>query len=189
MPARLSGSGLRARAPAAASAERTSPGPARARAGQEDYDRLRPLSYSNTDVFIVAFSLVSRISLANVLEKWAPELREHSVRTGARAVSARLGVGVGIGAPSFRSPPSAPSDTSALPLGAPPRAPVPLPLRSVASQPGTPLVLVGTKLDLRSQSSAHAADHVPTHEVRAAPVRILMHASAAHLGSERAGSR
>ncbi|KAJ1619598.1 P-loop containing nucleoside triphosphate hydrolase protein [Pavlovales sp. CCMP2436] len=27
---------------------------------QEEYDRLRPLSYPNTDVFIVAFSLVSQ---------------------------------------------------------------------------------------------------------------------------------
>ena len=31
-------------------------------AGQEDYDRLRPLSYPQTDVFLVAFSLISRPS-------------------------------------------------------------------------------------------------------------------------------
>jgi len=37
--------------------------------GQEDYDRLRPLSYPQTDVFIVAFSLVSPISLENVEAK------------------------------------------------------------------------------------------------------------------------
>ena len=33
-------------------------------AGQEDYDRLRPLSYPQTDVFLVAFSLISRPSCA-----------------------------------------------------------------------------------------------------------------------------
>ncbi|KAL1525542.1 hypothetical protein AB1Y20_020397 [Prymnesium parvum] len=44
-------------------------------AGQEDFDRLRPLSYSNTDVFIVCFSLVNPISLMNVRQKWIPELR------------------------------------------------------------------------------------------------------------------
>ena len=28
-------------------------------AGQEDYDRLRPLSYPQTDVFLICFSVVS----------------------------------------------------------------------------------------------------------------------------------
>lgn len=50
-------------------------------AGQEDYDRLRPLSYPNTDVFIVAFSLVSPISLENVEAKWVPELQHYSPNT------------------------------------------------------------------------------------------------------------
>jgi GTPase SAR1 family protein len=50
------------------------------RAGQEDFDQLRPLSYSNTDVFLVTFSLVSRTSLENVREKWVPELRHYQVR-------------------------------------------------------------------------------------------------------------
>ena len=38
-------------------------------AGQEDYDRLRPLSYPQTDVFLVCFSVVSPSSLENVKEK------------------------------------------------------------------------------------------------------------------------
>ena len=40
-------------------------------AGQEDYDRLRPLSYPQTDVFLVAFSLTCRWSFASVKAKWA----------------------------------------------------------------------------------------------------------------------
>ena len=46
-------------------------------AGQEDYDRLRPLSYPQTDVFLVAFSLISRPSFENVKAKWFPELKHH----------------------------------------------------------------------------------------------------------------
>ena len=46
-------------------------------AGQEDYDRLRPLSYPQTDVFLVCFSVASPSSLDNVLVKWVPEIRHH----------------------------------------------------------------------------------------------------------------
>ncbi len=38
-------------------------------AGQEDYDRLRPLSYPQTDVFLVCFSVVAPASFENVKEK------------------------------------------------------------------------------------------------------------------------
>jgi len=46
-------------------------------AGQEDYDRLRPLSYPQTDVFLVCFSVTSPSSFENVKEKWFPEVRHH----------------------------------------------------------------------------------------------------------------
>jgi Ras-related C3 botulinum toxin substrate 1 len=46
-------------------------------AGQEDYDRLRHLSYPNSDAFLLAFSLVSPTSLENVESKWYPELQHH----------------------------------------------------------------------------------------------------------------
>ncbi|KAH9399038.1 Rho GTPase [Tyrophagus putrescentiae] len=50
-------------------------------AGQEDYDRLRPLSYPQTDVFLVCFSVVSPSSFENVREKWVPEITHHCQKT------------------------------------------------------------------------------------------------------------
>ena len=46
-------------------------------AGQEDYDRLRPLSYPQTDVFLICFSIASPASLENVKAKWYPEVSHH----------------------------------------------------------------------------------------------------------------
>ena len=55
-------------------------------AGQEDYARLRPLSYANTNIFLICFSLESRASLKNVKQKWIPELHKydkaHQNKTG-----------------------------------------------------------------------------------------------------------
>lgn len=48
-----------------------------ATAGQEDYDRLRPLSYPQTDVFLVCFSIISPASFENVKAKWYPEVNHH----------------------------------------------------------------------------------------------------------------
>jgi Ras-related C3 botulinum toxin substrate 1 len=45
-------------------------------AGQEDYKKFRPLSYPQTDVFMICFSLVSQTSLENVETNWVPELKE-----------------------------------------------------------------------------------------------------------------
>jgi len=47
-------------------------------AGQEDYDRLRPLSYPQTDVFLVCFSVISGSSFENVKTKWVPEIQHHA---------------------------------------------------------------------------------------------------------------
>ena len=44
-------------------------------AGQDAYDRLRPLSYPDTDVLIVCFSADSPDSLYNAFDKWVPEVR------------------------------------------------------------------------------------------------------------------
>jgi len=68
-------------------------------AGQEDYDRLRPLSYPQTDVFLICYSIMNNASFENVQAKWQPEIGHHS--------------------------------------------------------PGTPIILVGTKLDLRNDQEAN----------------------------------
>ncbi|XP_050406790.1 ras-like GTP-binding protein RHO isoform X2 [Patella vulgata] len=49
-------------------------------AGQEEYDRLRPLSYSNNDVVLMCFSLDNKDSLDNVSEKWKPEVSHYMPR-------------------------------------------------------------------------------------------------------------
>jgi small GTP-binding protein len=45
-------------------------------AGQEDYRKFRPLSYPETDVFMICFSLVAQTSLDNVETVWIPELKQ-----------------------------------------------------------------------------------------------------------------
>ncbi|KAF5446100.1 hypothetical protein F2P56_031756 [Juglans regia] len=47
-------------------------------AGQEDYNRLRPLSYRGADIFLLCFSLISRPSFENIAKKWVPELRHYA---------------------------------------------------------------------------------------------------------------
>ena len=49
-------------------------------AGQEDYDRLRPLSYPQTDVFLICFSLVSPPSYENVRTKVCSPSRDGNLQ-------------------------------------------------------------------------------------------------------------
>ncbi|VDM23676.1 unnamed protein product [Toxocara canis] len=46
-------------------------------AGQEDYDRLRPLSYPETDIFLLCFAIDSPDSMENINDKWLPEIRHY----------------------------------------------------------------------------------------------------------------
>ncbi|KAL1784341.1 rho-related GTP-binding [Sigmodon hispidus] len=45
--------------------------------GQEEYDRLRTLSYPQTNVFVICFSIASPPSYENVRHKWHPEVCHH----------------------------------------------------------------------------------------------------------------
>ncbi|CAH1435138.1 unnamed protein product [Lactuca virosa] len=60
-------------------------------AGQEDYNRLRPLSYRGADVFILAFSLISKASYEKVSKKWIPELRHYAPGVPIILVGTKLG--------------------------------------------------------------------------------------------------
>ncbi|KAH1221169.1 Rac-like GTP-binding protein RAC2 [Glycine max] len=85
-------------------------------AGQEDYNRLRPLSYRGADVFLLAFSLISKASYENISKKWIPELRHYA--------------------------------------------------------PTVPIVLVGTKLDLR-EDRQYLIDHPGTTAIATAQARYI----------------
>jgi small GTP-binding protein len=59
-------------------------------AGQEDYARMRPLSYPHTDVFLVCFAVGSRASFDNVRTVWAPELAHHAPHVPVVLVGTKL---------------------------------------------------------------------------------------------------
>jgi len=46
-------------------------------AGQDDYDRLRPLSYPQTDVFLLTYDVTNPNSQRNIVNKWLPEIQHH----------------------------------------------------------------------------------------------------------------
>jgi Ras-related C3 botulinum toxin substrate 1 len=58
--------------------------------GKEDYDRLRPLSYPQTDVFLICFSLVSPTSFDNTKAKWMPEVMHHIPQSKKILVGTKL---------------------------------------------------------------------------------------------------
>merc|ERR1711879_196762 len=46
-------------------------------AGQEEYARLRALSYPETDVFLLCYSISSATSFDNIKSQWDPEVSHH----------------------------------------------------------------------------------------------------------------
>uniref|UniRef100_A0A3B3V1E7 Ras homolog family member F n=1 Tax=Poecilia latipinna TaxID=48699 RepID=A0A3B3V1E7_9TELE len=44
-------------------------------AGQDDYDRLRPLSYQEANLVLICFDVTNPTSFENVMIKWYPEVR------------------------------------------------------------------------------------------------------------------
>lgn len=59
-------------------------------AGQEEYDKMRTVSYPHTDVFVLCFSLVQPNSFANVKNRWYPELKEYCPTTPILLVGTKL---------------------------------------------------------------------------------------------------
>jgi len=55
-----------------------------------DYDRLRPLSYPQTDVFLVCYSVVSPASFDNVRAKRSPEIKHNNPETPIVLVGTKL---------------------------------------------------------------------------------------------------
>lgn len=90
-------------------------------AGQEDYDRLRPLSYPQTDVFLICFSLVSPPSFDNVTAKVSNHDRPRQRRENGAAVQSLTARVCVQWAPEIKH-----------------------------HAPNVPIVLVGTKLDQRT---------------------------------------
>uniref|UniRef100_A0A6B2LLA8 Uncharacterized protein n=1 Tax=Arcella intermedia TaxID=1963864 RepID=A0A6B2LLA8_9EUKA len=66
-------------------------------AGQDDYDRLRPLSYPQTDVFVCAFSVVAPSSFENVKTKWQPEVTHHCPNTPIVLVGTKVDLRENVG--------------------------------------------------------------------------------------------
>ncbi|CAB1348175.1 unnamed protein product [Coregonus sp. 'balchen'] len=58
-------------------------------AGQEEYDRLRTLSYPQTNVFVICFSIASPPSFENVKHKWHPEVTHHCPNTAILLVGTK----------------------------------------------------------------------------------------------------
>lgn len=49
-------------------------------AGQDELDSLRTLCYSNSDVFLLCFSVTCHTSFENVTSKWLPEIRRNCLQ-------------------------------------------------------------------------------------------------------------
>jgi len=59
-------------------------------AGQEEYDKMRTVSYPHTDVFVLCFSLVQPNSFLNLKNRWFPELKEYCPSTPILLVGTKL---------------------------------------------------------------------------------------------------
>lgn len=90
-------------------------------AGQEDFDRLRPLSYNDTDVILVVFACNHRPSLMNVQDKasLAP-LPFFSSLSSSLSPAVRSTLGGGRRRPRTADPPVVPRDGPLLRVRPPP---------------------------------------------------------------------
>lgn len=47
-------------------------------AGQDDYDRIRPLAYPNTKVVLLCFALDTQLTFVNLTERWLIEVKHYN---------------------------------------------------------------------------------------------------------------
>ena len=115
-------------------------------AGQVDYVRLRPLSYPQTDIFVIAYSVDSRKSFEAVAQSWMPELLFHNT----------LGKNVQNVNSSHVRRGDAPEDGQ---IWGQPCAAANSPLHGTYAMP--PVALLGLRTDRRDPANA---EHVSTQE-------------------------
>jgi small GTP-binding protein len=58
--------------------------------GLTEFDRLRRLSYVNTDIALICFNVDDPQSLTNVIEKWMPEIRHFCPRSAVILVACKI---------------------------------------------------------------------------------------------------
>merc|ERR1711879_273695 len=61
-------------------------------AGQEDFDRIRYLSYRGTDMFLLCFSVMEPVSFANIKSKWIPEVKYHTKKQNCKPLFVLIGL-------------------------------------------------------------------------------------------------
>mmetsp|Transcript_46079 Transcript_46079/g.116032 ORF Transcript_46079/g.116032 Transcript_46079/m.116032 type:complete len:238 (+) Transcript_46079:188-901(+) len=59
-------------------------------AGQEEFEQLRALSYPNTSIFIICYSVVDPESFVSVEEKWVPEIKRNCPTTPFIVVGTKM---------------------------------------------------------------------------------------------------
>ena len=59
-------------------------------AGQEDYEKLRPMSYPESNVVLICYSIDNPDSLENASEIWAKEIEHDSICDRFRAVKFKI---------------------------------------------------------------------------------------------------
>merc|ERR1712087_345613 len=67
-------------------------------AGQEEFDRIRPLSYRDANYFLICFALNSETSFDHITEKWVPEIKHHAPSKGFVLVGLKSDLEAEIGA-------------------------------------------------------------------------------------------
>ena len=59
-------------------------------AGAEDYDRLRPLAYPGTDIFLICYSVISQTSYDSITVKWMNEIRQYDDKVPVVIVGTKI---------------------------------------------------------------------------------------------------